>query len=346
MCPSSCVPLAAENEYWTNEAICMSLFNFKSGKPLPVNVTSDVNPYQHKPSDLSAGLWYLCSGVKTDAECGFWQETEAACEIFSNSVILGLRTTLQFHEGRAPHGRKTDWVMQEYRITNKYDNDPMDLRALCRVFLVDENRPPSGHCTADINVIISIDFGPKAVSTSELVGKTVENKSGLSLMTRGSPVRFLENSSKRDCILTGDYIELNDLIDPGSCSSSSSDSSGLTMTSEEYFDSMALLQEVQDDMIDQEVKDSSGKLNPSAPVKSKEVVIHTATSASPVNNKECQPPAKETSKAEKRTASTSNGVNITSSSSISENTSKEENNEHVRRTKRRKIMKYLCFLAF
>ncbi|KAJ0580221.1 putative transcription factor NAM family [Helianthus annuus] len=281
MCPS-CVPLAAENEYWTDETICMSLFNFKSGEPLPLNVTSDVNPYQHKPSDLPAGLWYLCSGVKTDAECGFWQETEAACEIFSNSVILGLRTTLQFHEGRAPHGRKTEWVMQEYRITNKYDNDPMDLRALCRVFLADENRPPSGHCTADINVKISVNFRPKAVSASD----------------PKSPGHFLENSSKRDCILTGDYFELNDLVDRGSCSSSSSDSSGLlndlvdrgsrsssssdssglTMTSEEYVDPTALLQELQDDLIDQEMKDSSGKLNPSAPVKSKEVVLHTATS--------------------------------------------------------------------
>ncbi|KAJ0580223.1 putative transcription factor NAM family [Helianthus annuus] len=330
MCPS-CVPLAAENEYWTDETICMSLFNFKSGEPLPLNVTSDVNPYQHKPSDLPAGLWYLCSGVKTDAECGFWQETEAACEIFSNAVILGLRTTLQFHEGRAPHGRKTEWVMQEYRITNKYDNDPMDLRALCRVFLADENRPPSGHCTADINVKISVNFGPKAVSASD----------------PESPGHFLENSSERDCILTGDYFELNDLVDRGSRSSSSSDSSGLTMTSEEYVDPIALLQELQDDLIDQEMNDSSGKLNPSAPVKSKEVVLHTATSvAYPRNNKECKPSSEKTSKAEKRTASTSNGVKMTSYSSICENTSKEGNNEHVRRTKRRKIMKYLCFLAF
>ncbi|XP_035844983.1 uncharacterized protein LOC118491367 isoform X2 [Helianthus annuus] len=118
------------------------------------------------------------------------------------------------------------------------------------------------------------------------------------------------------------------------------------MTSEGYVDPTALLQELQDDLIDQEMKDSSGKLNPSAPVKSKEVVLHTATSASPRNNKECKPSSEETSKAEKRTASTSNGVNMTSSSSICENTSKEGNNEHVRRTKRRKIMKYLCFLAF
>lgn len=65
----------------------------------------------------------MCSGVKKDAECGFWLETKAAREIFSNSVILGFRTTFQFYEGRAPHGQKTDWVMQEYTITEKCNNN-------------------------------------------------------------------------------------------------------------------------------------------------------------------------------------------------------------------------------
>ncbi|KAM0011977.1 hypothetical protein Hdeb2414_s0057g00758111 [Helianthus debilis subsp. tardiflorus] len=142
----------------------------------------------------------------------------------------------------------------------------------------DDNRPPSGYCSADIDVKVSINLGPKTVSTNELVGKIMENKTGSSPVTRGSPGRFLENSSERDCILRGDYFELNDLTDPGTRSSSSSDTSGLTMTSEEYFDSMALLQELQDDLIDQEMKDSIGKLNPTAPVKSKDVVLHTATS--------------------------------------------------------------------
>ena len=72
---------------------------------------------------LAADLWYLWSGVKKDAEFGFWQETEAPCETFSNSTIIGSRTTLQFYEGRASHSRKTGWMMQEYTITEKCDND-------------------------------------------------------------------------------------------------------------------------------------------------------------------------------------------------------------------------------
>ena len=89
---------------------------------------------------------------------------------------------------------------------------------------------------------------------------------------------FLENSSEMDCILRGDYFELNDLIDPGCHSSSSANSSCLTMTSEECFDSIALLQELEDDIKDQEMKDSSLKYNLSTPAKSKEVVICPPTS--------------------------------------------------------------------
>lgn len=43
-------------------------------------------------------------------------------------------------------------------------NDMQDLRALCRVFLADENRPSSGKCIANIDVKISINLGSKTVS--------------------------------------------------------------------------------------------------------------------------------------------------------------------------------------
>ncbi|KAI3807283.1 hypothetical protein L1987_23209 [Smallanthus sonchifolius] len=317
MCTSSCIPIAAENEYWTDEAIFMSLFNFKRGKPLPLNVTTDVNPYQYRPSDLPVDLWYLCCEVKMDAEGGSWVQTGDACEIFSNSAILGLRTTLRFYERRAPHGRKTNWVMQEYRITERCDNDTKDHRALCRVFLADEYKPPSAHCIADIDVKISSNSGPKTV----LNVNSIEH----------------ENPSDMDCILKGDYIELNDLIDPGSPSSSSANSSCLTMTSDEYFDSIALLQELDKDIKDQEMKDSTVKFNLSALVKSKEVVIRPATSDWVIE---------ETLKVENGNINTSDGVNTPASSSSSENESEEGKKESVSRIKRRKMVKYLCFLAF
>lgn len=339
MCPPASVPLAAEiGEYWTDEGIFTSLLNFKSGSPLPSNVTSDVNPYQYRPSDLPADLWYFCSCVKKDAKCGFWVETGDAREMVSNSTILGSRTTLQFNEGQAPHGQKTDWVMQEYRITEKFKDNLKDNRVLCRVFLADESRPLSGH-NVELKTVSNVNT-KEHISTSELLEKTEENNTGMSSRRSHD---FLENSSEMDCILRGDYFELNDLIDPGYHSSSSANSSCLTMTSEEYFDSIALLQELEDDIKDEEMKDSSLKFNLSTPVKSKEVVICPPTSVSLRKGEECKACDQKTSKVDE---STSNGVNATESSSDSEGTLKEGKKKEVGRMKKRKMMKYLCFMAF
>ena len=52
-------------------------------------------------------------------ENGFWKATGSDRRILNSSDpkrIIGLRKTLVFYEGRAPHGRKTDWVMNEYRL--------------------------------------------------------------------------------------------------------------------------------------------------------------------------------------------------------------------------------------
>ncbi|GJS49670.1 no apical meristem protein [Tanacetum coccineum] len=357
MCPSTCIPLAAENEYWTDEGIFMSLFNFKCGKPLPMNVTSDVNPYKYKPSDLPVDLWYLCSGVNKDAECGYWFETGESREIFSNSAIIGYRTTLQYYEGRLPHGRKTDWVMQEYKITDKCNNNmKKDHRSLCRVFSADGKRSPYGHFIANIDVKISINLGPTTisnmnnrehVSTRQLMEKTMGNNTGPSLMTTTSQVPFLGKDTEMDCILRGDYFELNDLIDPVSCSSSSTNSSCLSMTSDEYFDSMALLQELDEDATHQDITVSSVKFNLSAPVKSKEVVIHPASLVSLRNDEDCKPAGQKTYAVENKNQNSSNGSYITTASlSSSENTSKDWKKENASGIKRRKVMKYLCCLAF
>lgn len=91
------------------------------------------------------GVWYLlCSKENTSAQHGQWRAKGETCEIFSNSYIIGWRTTLEFFEGQVPNERKTDWVMQEFRITQKRlygDKKEEDSSSLCRVFLSGKQSP-------------------------------------------------------------------------------------------------------------------------------------------------------------------------------------------------------------
>ncbi|KAK9064486.1 hypothetical protein SSX86_015868 [Deinandra increscens subsp. villosa] len=66
---------------------------------------------------------------------GFWKATGSDRKIFSlsdTSKHLGLKKTLVFYEGRAPGGRKTDWVMSEYRLP---DSCPLSKDiVLCKIY--------------------------------------------------------------------------------------------------------------------------------------------------------------------------------------------------------------------
>lgn len=70
--------------------------------------------------------WYFFShkdkkyptGTRTNraTAAGFWKATGRDKIIYSGSRRIGLRKTLVFYKGRAPHGQKSDWIMHEYRL--------------------------------------------------------------------------------------------------------------------------------------------------------------------------------------------------------------------------------------
>lgn len=71
-------------------------------------------------------------------EKGFWKATGSDQRIFETvdrgRLIIGLRKTLVFYEGRAPQGKKTDWIMSEYRLP---DDSPLPkVRNSCRLGLI------------------------------------------------------------------------------------------------------------------------------------------------------------------------------------------------------------------
>ncbi|XVE93435.1 hypothetical protein REPUB_Repub01dG0192200 [Reevesia pubescens] len=69
--------------------------------------------------------WYFFShkdkkyptGTRTNraTAAGFWKATGRDKAVLSKNKIIGMGKTLVFYKGRAPNGRKTDWIMHEYQ---------------------------------------------------------------------------------------------------------------------------------------------------------------------------------------------------------------------------------------
>jgi hypothetical protein len=101
------------------------------------------------------GIWFLMhSNENKDNKDGFWKTKGEPRKIFSSSEISGWRSTFEFYVGQAPHGYKTDWVMQEYRISQRGLSEGTNAKVLygicqnycCFLFVI----IPSFHSTASL----------------------------------------------------------------------------------------------------------------------------------------------------------------------------------------------------
>ncbi|EEF52531.1 conserved hypothetical protein [Ricinus communis] len=245
----------------TAEELFISLEKMAHGYPLPNNVITDVNPYNYSPSYLPQGIWYLIRSKENGAtDLGFWKVKGEASKLFSTSYITGWMTTLEFFEGQVPRERKTNWQMQEYWITQKgpgENSKKKETSSLCRVFLGGEQgldyqkrqEMASLHIAdhtlvhSTESIVLKANNGTSNGSTSKHVVDK-DDETGVVAVTGEPPNYLVENQPEIDYFPRGDYLELLDLDNPASPSSSSDNSSCLTMSSDEYFDSLALLREL------------------------------------------------------------------------------------------------------
>ncbi|XP_074557610.1 NAC domain-containing protein 21/22-like [Curcuma longa] len=91
--------------------------------------------------------WYFFSlrdrkyatGQRTNraTQTGYWKATGKDRLVSRRGTPVGMRKTLVFHQGRAPKGKKTEWVMHEFRMAGSLDPPKLTIkedRVLCRVF--------------------------------------------------------------------------------------------------------------------------------------------------------------------------------------------------------------------
>ncbi|KAJ4776315.1 NAC domain-containing protein 100 [Rhynchospora pubera] len=133
------------------ELVCHYLQKKVMNEILTGGTLVEVDLHIHEPWELpdtariSANEWYFFSfrdrkyatGLRTNraTKTGYWKATGKDRMIYNpnSHVIVGMRKTLVFYQGRAPNGVKTGWVMHEFRLENP-NAPPKEDWVLCRVF--------------------------------------------------------------------------------------------------------------------------------------------------------------------------------------------------------------------
>lgn len=369
----SAPPPGLMSSYGTDDEICLVLNQINRGSPIPDDVIED-NPYKYDPSNLPDGAWFLVrKSEEKSTEYGLWRVKDSACEIFANSDISGWRTTFEFFLVQASIEQKTVCIMHEYKVTPKGQHDLTKSQesALCRFFGLwngaeqDEVRHLLGYFSLipSVNPDTSSNDGQRSIAEPQ-VNRQIEG-AGSSLVDKSIDQFVDDKEAEIDCIIRGDYLELDDLIDGASHDSSSSENtSRQSFASDEFFNSRALLAELDDE----KKEDLSGKGSTSNHTImmcqiANDVVVQPGplgflikgsdakakeTQQAPDNDKsKCQDQAAKKLKAERTDEGPSHARRATTSSSSSNSSSDEPGRAARREAKRsKKLMKFLCFMPF
>ncbi|CAN4097954.1 unnamed protein product [Withania somnifera] len=150
----SCVPPGFRFHPTEEELVGYYLKRKINSLKIDLDVITDIDLYRIEPWDIQdrcklgyeeQNEWYFFShkdrkyptGTRTNraTAAGFWKATGRDKAVLSKEKIIGMRKTLVFYKGRAPNGRKTDWIMHEYRLQVSEHAPPQEEGwVVCRAF--------------------------------------------------------------------------------------------------------------------------------------------------------------------------------------------------------------------
>ncbi|RCV29323.1 hypothetical protein SETIT_6G003700v2 [Setaria italica] len=151
--PAPCVPPGFRFHPTEEELVGYYLARKVAAQKIDLDIIREVDLYRIEPWDLQERCSYYGgaggqdeepaeyyffsykdrkypSGTRTNraTAAGFWKATGRDKPVLSSSSsrssslggvgVIGMRKTLVFYRGRAPNGRKTDWIIHEYRLQN------------------------------------------------------------------------------------------------------------------------------------------------------------------------------------------------------------------------------------
>ncbi|KAL0560580.1 hypothetical protein IC582_000989 [Cucumis melo] len=149
----SCVPPGFRFHPTEEELVGYYLKRKINSQKIDLDVIIDIDLYKMEPWDIQANCkfgydeqkeWYFFShkdrkyptGSRTNraTSAGFWKATGRDKAVLSKNRVIGMRKTLVFYKGRAPNGRKTDWIMHEYRLQTSELAPIQASWVVCRAF--------------------------------------------------------------------------------------------------------------------------------------------------------------------------------------------------------------------